>query len=216
MFQAYHKIETPFERDVNGTKKLIYGKYRNKYVEFLSPIKWVWKEKIDGTNIRIYWDGHKIVYGGRTDKAQLPAGLVDVLNKLFINNETEEIFEQMFGDKEVHLFGEGYGAGIQAVGKKYIKNGVDFILFDVNINGQWLAYDDVVKIGTALGLKVVPVLLEGSIDDAINYVKTLPVSQVGNCIIEGVVGCPKIPLKDGKGNRIITKIKCCDFNDERI
>ena len=29
----YLKIETPFERDVNGTKKLIEGKFRNETVE---------------------------------------------------------------------------------------------------------------------------------------------------------------------------------------
>lgn len=211
MLMQYHKIETPFERDMDGSKKLKYGVYRNQFVEFLKNVEWVWKEKIDGTNIRIYWDGHKIIYRGRTDKAQLPVKLTEVLNSKFINNETEELFEQMFGEKEVHLFGEGYGEGIQAVGKDYLKNSVDFILFDVNIGGQWLSYEDVLKIGTALGLKVVPVLLRGSIDSAIDYVKTQPKSQIGECIIEGVVGCPAMPFKDGRGNRIITKIKCRDF-----
>ena len=38
MFTEYHKIETPFERDVDGTKKLIEGKYRSKFVEFLKEL----------------------------------------------------------------------------------------------------------------------------------------------------------------------------------
>lgn len=33
--KEYLKIETPFERDMNGSKKLIEGKWRNETVEFL-------------------------------------------------------------------------------------------------------------------------------------------------------------------------------------
>lgn len=71
----YHKIETLFERDVNGTKKLIEGKFRNEAVEFLVNNAWVFTEKIDGTNIRIHWDGHKVEFAGRTDRAQIPKPL---------------------------------------------------------------------------------------------------------------------------------------------
>ena len=48
----YHKIETLFERDMEGSKKLIEGKYRNECVEFLAPCKWIFTEKVDGTNVR--------------------------------------------------------------------------------------------------------------------------------------------------------------------
>ena len=34
----YNKIETVFERDTSGTKKLIEGKFRNETVEFLKDI----------------------------------------------------------------------------------------------------------------------------------------------------------------------------------
>lgn len=64
----YHKIETIFERDMDGSKKLIPGKFRNKTVEFLKDNTWVFTEKIDGTNIRIHWDGHKVEFGGRTGR----------------------------------------------------------------------------------------------------------------------------------------------------
>jgi hypothetical protein len=33
--KEYHKIETLFERDMEGTKKLIKGKFRNECVEYL-------------------------------------------------------------------------------------------------------------------------------------------------------------------------------------
>ena len=68
----YNKIETVFNRDTNGTKKLIEGSFRNETVEFLKDNIWTFTEKIDGTNIRVHWDGHKVEFGGRTDKADIP------------------------------------------------------------------------------------------------------------------------------------------------
>ena len=56
----YIKIETPFERDMEGSKKLIEGKWRNETVEFLKDNLWDCTEKIDGTNIRVLWNGHSI------------------------------------------------------------------------------------------------------------------------------------------------------------
>lgn len=42
---TYHKIDTIFERDINGTKKLIEGKFRNETVEFLANVEWEFTEK---------------------------------------------------------------------------------------------------------------------------------------------------------------------------
>ena len=102
MLKEYHKIETLFERD-ESTKKLIEGKFRNETVEFLKDIEWDFTEKIDGTNIRVYWDGHKVSFYGRTERAQIPADLVNRLNELFGGDVNEEIFEQKFGETEVVL-----------------------------------------------------------------------------------------------------------------
>ena len=49
----YIKIDTPFERDNDGTKKLIDCKFRNETVEYLKDNKWLCSEKIDGTNIGV-------------------------------------------------------------------------------------------------------------------------------------------------------------------
>lgn len=46
----YLKIETPFNRDNNGTKKMIDGDFRNEAVEFLKDCYWIGTEKIDGMN----------------------------------------------------------------------------------------------------------------------------------------------------------------------
>lgn len=50
----YPKIEAIFQRDMEGTKRMIQGKFRNKAVEYLAENRWIFTEKIDGTNIRIH------------------------------------------------------------------------------------------------------------------------------------------------------------------
>ena len=92
MLKEYEKIETLYVRDDN-TKKLLEGSFRNETVELLKNIQWEFTEKIDGTNIRIYWDGHKVQYFGRTDKAQIPSMLMNRLVELFGGNVNEEMFE---------------------------------------------------------------------------------------------------------------------------
>ena len=98
--KEYEKIETIYARDTEGSKRLIFGEFRDKTVEFLRHINWVWTEKVDGTNIRVHWDGHHVCWKGRTDKADIPNHLEEKLFELFGSNETEEMFEQLFGEQE--------------------------------------------------------------------------------------------------------------------
>ena len=207
--KEYNKIETVYERDVNGTKKLIEGKYRNETVEFLANNKWVFTEKIDGTNIRIYWDGHRITFGGRTEKSQIPSHLLDKLSEMFLNNETEQLFEQSFGEREVILFGEGYGVKIQK-GEAY-RSDVGFILFDVMIGNNYQSRENVEDIAKCFALEVVPIVMCGTIQEAVDFVKTNPNSTIGVAKMEGLVGRPCVEIKDRCGNRMIVKIKVCDF-----
>ena len=205
----YHKIETLFERDTNGTKKLIEGAFRNDAVKYLANNDWYFTEKIDGTNIRIHWDGHKVEFAGRTDRAQIPKSLMDYLANTFGSMEAEEMFEQKFGETDVILFGEGYGPGIQKGGA--YRDDVSFILFDVLIGGTWLKRDSVEDIATAFGVDIVPIIFVGNIKKAVDFVKTKPKSTIGTANMGGVVGRPVIEMKDRLGKRIIVKIKVCDF-----
>lgn len=205
----YNKIETVFNRDVNGTKKLIDGDYRSPLVEYLKNNVWRWTEKIDGTNIRVIWDGHNITFGGRTEKAQIPADLVNFLNEKFKNIETEELFEQAFNDKEVVLFGEGYGPKIQNGGD--YRSDVSFIMFDVAINERYQEWDNVLNIAKMFDVDVVPMVMEGTVEDAINFIKTHPKSNFGTAFMEGVVGKPLVEIFDRSGNRAIVKVKWEDF-----
>lgn len=209
--REYHKIETVYERDTTGSKKLIEGQFRNPAVEYLKDTFWEWTEKIDGTNIRIHWDGHQVSFGGRTDNAQIPAPLVNRLNDLFGGETNAQLFEQKFGETEITLYGEGYGAKIQKGGGLYKSDGVDFIMFDARVGDLWLTRESVWDIANTFGVEVVPVVLRGDIDDAVKYVRSKPMSTIGTAPMEGLVGRPMVELRDRHGSRIIVKVKVRDF-----
>lgn len=210
--REYHKIETIFNRSADGDKQLIPGSYRNEAVEYLANNIWQFTEKIDGTNIRIHWDGHNVEIGGRTDRAQIPNHLMDYLSATFLAPEVEELFEQTYGDKDVILFGEGYGAKIQGCGSDY-RSDVSFILFDVLIGDNWQSREWVEATAKMFNVDVVPIVLEGTIGDGIDYVMQHNNSTIGKAMMEGIVGRPKIEMKDRLGNRIIVKIKWKDFKN---
>lgn len=210
----YTKIETPFKRDMDGTKKLIEGDFRSEAVDYLSRNQWFFSEKADGMNVGIFWDGHRVNYQGRTERANIPAHLMNRLIEIFGTNEAEEMFEQMFGEKEVVLFGEGYGAKIQKGGGNYIPDGCDFILFDVYIpsSDTWLLWNDIISIADAFNIKHVPLIMTGTIQEAIDFVKTKPVSHINpNHEMEGLVGKPLVDLYDRNHKRVMVKIKVKDF-----
>lgn len=205
----YNKIETLYKRDMEGTKKLLEGEFRNPTVEFLKDNIWQFTEKIDGTNIRVLWDGHEVSFAGRTDKAQIPAFLLSYLTETFKTSEAEQIFEEKFGEIPVMLFGEGYGPKIQK-GHLY-RNDISFILFDVLICDNYQSRSTVEDIVKAFGIDIVPIIFEGTIQEAVDFVKKNPDSTMGTAKMEGLVGRPKVELKDRCGNRVIVKIKYEDF-----
>ena len=209
--KEYTKIETVFERDMEGTKKLIEGQYRNETVAYLKDNEWICTEKIDGTNIGVIWDGHKVSYQGRTERAQVPTHLMNRLIELFGGSINEELFEQKFGEMQVILFGEGYGAKIQNGGK--YRSDVSFILFDVYLPEQnlWLKRDAIEDIAKAFGIEAVPIVLKGTLQQAVDYVKSKPKSTIGEADMEGLVCRPAIDLLDRMGKRVIVKVKVADF-----
>ena len=210
----YHKIQSIYKRDERG--KFIIGEYSRPEFEFLKDNLWEFTEKIDGTNIRIIFEDNKIRFGGKTDNAQILVFLYDKLNEIFI--PLLDTFKKIFKVTEIEqpvvvvLYGEGFGAGIQKGGGKYIKDGVDFILFDIKIGDIWLKRKDVEDIGQKLGIKVVEKIGVGTLDTAINLVKKGLSSAFGDFTAEGLVLRPLVEMKDRLGGRIITKIKYRDFN----
>ena len=209
--REYPKIETIFSRDTEGTKKLILGTYRDETVKYLRFNDWQFTEKIDGTNISVEWDGHAVSFHGRTEKAQIPKHLLEYLEKTFLTTEAEELFEQTYGDKNVILYGEDYGAKIQNGGN--YRSDVSFILFDVLIGDNWQEREWVEKTAKMFGIDVVPVVFVGSLEEGIDYVMEHHPSTIGTAMMEGIVGRPMVEMRDRLGERIIVKIKWEDFKE---
>ena len=207
----YNKIETLWKRDMEGTKKLLEGEFRNPAVEYLKDNVWQFTEKFDGTNISVCWDGHTVTFHGRTERAQIPTHLLDYLLATFKTNEAEQIFEEKFGETPVILFGEGYGPKIQKGGS--YRNDVSFILFDVYISGNYQSRSSVEDIARSFGIDIVPIIFEGTIQAGVDFVKQHPDSTMGTAKMEGLVGRPKIEMRDRCGKRIIVKIKWEDFKN---
>lgn len=207
----FQKIETVFNRATNGSKKLVEGSYQSEIVKYLAGNTWVCTEKIDGTNVGIVWDGYAVHFQGRSEKSSLPSKLVDYLMDTFLSDEVQELFEQKFGEMKVVLFGEGYGAGIQK-GKAY-RNDLSFILFDVYLPEKdlWLKRDDVEDIAQCFNIEVVPIIMIGTLPEAVEIVKTRPNSTIGNAKMEGLVCKPLEEVRDRMGNRVVVKVKCKDF-----
>lgn len=134
---TYHKIQTVFKRNPETNHRtLLENDYSVPEFEFLAQNEWLFTEKVDGTNIRVIFDGQDIRFGGRTDNAQIPAPLMERLQDRFLDKI--DLFKRDFGNGVV-LYGEGYGAKIQKVGGNY-RPDQDFVLFDVKMHDAWPEY----------------------------------------------------------------------------
>lgn len=201
----YPKTYNPFKWDnINEWSK--------PELEYLQNTPFYWTEKIDGTNIRAYWNPHteSIDIRGRTDKAQLHPDLVTNIQSLFIVEKLKELY---FTD-EVIFYGEGYGPGIQKGGGNYC-NDKSFIGFDIFVsNGHWLDLQNMYNIFDSLDILSVPLVSDNwTINEAIEFVKSNPNSLLGNqdFTMEGLIGIPHVQLFNKFGERIKVKVKCDMF-----
>ena len=215
--KLYTKIQTVFKRD--STKKrnpIIIGDYTCPEFDYLKGNMWEFTEKVDGTNIRVWpnADSSAIIYGGKTDNAQIPAPLVTRLNEIFV--PLLDTFRSVFSltDKipDMCLYGEGCGPKIQKGGGNYGPI-PEFVLFDVRVGDWWLRRADVNDVAYKLGLRAVPVIGQGTIADMIRTVRDGMTSTWGDFQAEGIVARPMTELCMRDGSRIITKLKTRDFKD---
>ncbi len=210
--KQYTKINTVYKRD-EKTKEIIEGEYSTPEFEYLKDAKWVFTEKVDGTNTRVMWNGNAVVFGGKSEDAQMPMHLLYALQALFEGTVKRQLFIEQFGSEptEVCLYGEGYGSKIQAAGKLYKPEGHDFVLFDVKIGEWWLQRKDIEEIAAKFGIQVVPIIGQGTLADAVNLTRHGMKSEWGDFLSEGIVARPATELLSRSGERIITKIKHRDF-----
>ncbi len=220
----YPKINGVFKRYTDGPDKgrFIPGAWAQPEFALLQDVPWEWSEKIDGTNIRIIYEPNnqlgfafspRITIQGRTDRAQLHPDLVHAIQDMVDIRKWAETF----ADQPAVVYGEGYGAGIQAVGKLY-RPDKSFIGFDVAVNGRILplaAADGIMQ--SSLGLPVVQRYPYG-----LTLIEAIDIFRYGDLAdhfpsdfdydaFEGVIGRPVHGLRDQYGHRIQTKLKVVDF-----
>ena len=211
----YPKIPSVFKRVDRDPRRIDLWSWCSTEVQFLADAPWEFTEKVDGTNVRVHWNGHTVLFGGRTDNADLPPYLMETLNDMFSGPHMEQAFEQVFGDTPATLYGEGYGAKING-GGSYNPDGQDFILFDVLVGRFWLRRDDVEEIATALAIETVP--LHG-IADLVSQTRAamtfgaIP-SGLRDIPAEGLVGRPTVQMFNRMGDRIQVKIKPNELHNE--
>jgi len=205
----YPKIQTLWKRDENKKFSIIEGDFSKE--EFSSINKWDVTEKIDGTNIRIYFKPieRTIEYKGRTDEAQIPKFLLDYLTSTF---NTQQLLDVFPTGKEIILYGEGYGNKIQSVGRKYRQDN-GFILFDVVVDGWWLERKNVEDIAKKLKIDVVPSLGIRTIKEIVSLVKGKFPSAVSKETLtaEGIVARSHPLMLFRDGSPIMFKLKVKDY-----
>lgn len=211
-FTEYHKINSIFKRGEGN--RFIEGDWACPEFGYLADSLWHWTEKVDGTNIRVIWQGgnvlNKLTFGGKTDNAQIHADLI----KWLYEHVSADKLKEIFPEQDAVIYGEGYGAGIQKGGGDYTPE-KKLIVFDVLVDGKWwLSWEDVCDVAGKLSLDVVPDFGEMTLEDATELVRK---GFKSRCAInagkdaEGLVGRPLEALFDKKGARLIVKLKTKDF-----
>jgi hypothetical protein len=206
----YPKINSLWKRDADNDYVIMPGEFSCE--EFSVIDSWQVSEKVDGTNIRIFFDGIDVRFAGRTDNAQLPPHLLAYLQATFTVERLERAF--VCDSPNVVLFGEGYGVKIQKGGGLY-RPDISFALFDVFANGWWLQQRVVREIADGMGIDTVApkytcVLKK---DEIVELVKSRPQSPIAQeaRVIEGLVArsCPLMLFRDG--SPIMFKLKVSDY-----
>ena len=129
-------------------------------------------------------------------------------SKGFYSVELEEV--------PIYIYGEYFGSGIQKCGSRYIQNGNGFRVFDIKQQGWWLPKENRDAMCKGLGLEQVPFLGHMTLEDIEKMVRGGFTTKFENAadptmIEEGIVARPVVPLCSSNGNRIIVKVKYCDY-----
>jgi len=206
-FPSYPKIPGPYKRDPDDPKKIINSSFADERISYLARLRWNAYEKIDGTNIRLCWDNHKVTVEGRTSTSQHNPGLLAFLEERYTKNaEFEELLEQACGHP-VMIVGEGFGGNVQKVGPHYGE--YQFRAFDVwSPSVGWWRKDSGESFCSGVGVPIAPLIANLDLRDIINHVRSeRTISTLGNPDPEGYVCSPGADLYNQFGAPIRIKVK---------
>ena len=170
-------------------------------------------EKVDGTNCRVGFvdEGGEIKYmaGSKTFQRQEPAADDSRRNTYWFPlsmGTVKGLLARLHkaGHKQVILFGEVFGKGIQAL--DYGQTQIAFRAFDLMIDGRYVGHDTFVSLCDEHGIDRMPILYRGPY--SLDKIKELSEGRStigGNHFREGVVVRPVIERIDTRVGRVILK-----------
>ena len=211
MAHNYQKISAPFGRTTPKDRLVDPSIFAKPWVQLFydSGIKMYASEKIDGTSVGIVWDGERISFVGHTEKSEFCPRYLEYLKTNFGTSEFESVIEELFGDKQIKIYGEGISKDYNV---HYGYPEGNFIMYDIqNENGTFYNRVVVKEIAKKLNL-IYPWEEMMSLKEAIDYIKTRPVSKLNpENMMEGLVLRAPLELYTNHGDRIICKVKVKDF-----
>ena len=165
-------------------------------------------------------DGNKIqFYNLYSESGKAEDGAVETTIKFDKEDSISEggLYGVQLEEVPIYIYGEYFGQGIQKCGGRYFDHN-DFHVFDMEVQGWWIPKemrDDYCK---ELGLKTVPFVGVNTLSEFEKMVTEGFETKVEGVkdptlIEEGIVARPVVPIKDQRGNRIIVKIKYCDYKE---
>lgn len=226
----YPKIQTLYNRDENF--KVNIDEFRWKEFEMIQF--WDIYEKVDGRNVRLLveptkitsgkksYPSYRMYYGGRKVRSTFSVKEHDCLKDLVSKSVLEEVFIPYIPAQYV-IFGELYGVGVQSGGN--YRPDLTFKVFDIFVldeknvyGGWWLEREDMMELSASLGLDVVPFMGQYTVDDVYDFLIGEPTSIISEMeggnpeyIMEGVVARSSPMLFTRRGERVMWKLKCKDF-----
>jgi ATP-dependent RNA circularization protein (DNA/RNA ligase family) len=221
----YPKIDTLYNRDGGYFVNVL----KLRRPEFGNIKIWYLTEKIHGMNTRVtLLSNGKVIYGGKTDEAEMPPELIEYLKKTFTQEKMEDVFwlPDKPVPKSVTIYGEGYGPKM-VPGSGIYRSDVSFRLFDCFVKSEdgnwWLERHNLEDIAEKLGIKCVPMLgiidflpvsieeIERIFSDNIRKLVATEESGKVGTIPEGIVAKTEPSLFNRKGERVMWKLKIKDF-----
>lgn len=189
-------------RDVNLDEM-----YTNPAFKYLEDSYWTASRKVDGTNLRIKWDGEQAIYCGKTNKANFTPDQKEYIESVFVEEIFEENFRKDGKSPTVIIFAELVGPKIQNGDNGEFKE-LEAIIYDVKINETFVSAENIAKIANYFGLQSTYGLLKIT-DTLTNLIEMIASGTLGE--IEGIVAKPDVELKTNNDYRLITKIKTRDY-----
>lgn len=208
----YPKLKNLHKRDPADNK--VIDEFTDEIFspELLGNAGWTWREKMDGTNLRIIWDGHRAEYRGRTDRAQFSNGQTVFLDEKIKSPAFEELLEQTFGNTEAALYAELIGNKIQGNPHKIV--GYEIRVYDAFVAGWWLLPASVDELANDLGLGSAEIIVVAPIGHMHQVMKNVAAQSeffeeetIESDYLEGIVGTAPGGVLHRSGTILRVKLK---------